>query len=152
MVGMARSRDVTCPAGHPFATRANPRVRLRCPVCREWVLAPPVDDPWRGPPGGPDPGADHPGHAAGVGAEDTQRVPPEDGAEVPGGAGPEVPPRSAGGLRVVKAAKTVTGARRSTPRAATAPPERPTETLTPAQQAGRRGGLAPGIARRMGTR
>lgn len=134
---MAKQREATCPAGHSFTTRANPRVKLRCPECREWVLAPPVPDPWPGP-----------------AAKDTPigRMPPavSDAPEKLAPAGPAREDRPAGGIRVVKAAKTVAGARRSAPRPAVRPTERPPETLTPAQQAGRRGGLAPGILRRMG--
>lgn len=147
---MARQRPVTCACGHEWTTRANPRVRLRCPACGEAVLAPPIEDPWRpsweGGAGadlradGTDtPGADEgteggPAHGAGTG----------DPSSTPTGTPP------AGGVQVSRAAKTTARARRTTPRPAQAPAERPDEALTPHQQAGRRGGLARGTRRRMG--
>lgn len=129
---MARQRDVACASGHAFTTRANPRVRLRCPECRSWVLAPPIEEPW----------SPHWREQEGAGGG-------QPGA-APAGSAPPAEAHPAGGARVSKATATVAGARRTSPRPAQAPAERPDSDLTAAQQAGRRGGLSGGLRARMG--
>ncbi len=127
---MARRREVTCPEGHAWETRANPRVRLRCPECQAYVLAPPIEDPWR--PSWASAEASAEGPAEGNGA-----------AAAPGTPLP-------GGARVSRAQKTVSRARRTSPRPAQRPAERPDADLTEAQRAGRRGGLSSALRARMG--
>lgn len=132
---MARPRAVEC-GDHSFTTRANPRVLVRCPTCSTAHRAPAIDDPWPGPP---------------------RKAPASDVEPTGVDTSPAVTPPAdkPGGVKVTRATKstvagTKTRAKRTSPKPATSPAQRPDDELTPAQQAGRRGGRAPAFLRRVG--
>lgn len=127
---MARAREIACSCGHTWTTKANPRVRVKCPGCGSLLLAPPVTDPWRGP-----------GTTATPAGDEPRRTSSPDPTEAP-----------SGGTAVVHASGTTIKATRTTPKPATARRDVPAEDLTKAQQAGRRGGLSKGTLARMGRR
>lgn len=117
---------MTCTCGQVWPTRANPRVRLVCRSCGAVVLAPPIDDPWQGPGG--------------------SKVPMKGSVAPPAPAGASPPSDRLRGATITRPAATV--AKAAPP---PAPPADPGAARRKAQtEAGRRGGLAPGIRRRLG--
>lgn len=144
---MARERRVAC-GDHGFTTRANPRVRIKCPTCGRPHRAPAIADGWRGPDAGPD---DSSHDVAGAVADLASEV---------------LPPPASTAIRITrathsaarataKATKATKAAKKSSRRPPAGRPPSPPPPLTPSQQAGRRGGKSsastrPAFLRRVG--
>lgn len=122
---MAREREITC-GDHTFTTRANPRVFVRCPACGTGHRAPAIADGWKGPE-----------------AEDGSHEAVGDVADL---VGELLPPPASTVVKITKVAHST--ARRAekaagTRKKATKATKKAAPPPTRAQQAGRRGGLAP---------
>lgn len=129
---MARARDIQCPCGHVWSTKANPRTRVKCPACGDYLLAPAVENPWRGP-----------------APRDTTGAPENPG----GGDGTDSPslgqsPAPATGPAFERVGSPTVADAPAPP----APADKAPPKSTPAQEAGRRGGLSPRTRARMGRR
>lgn len=141
---MARERRVTC-GDHSFTTRANPRVRIKCPTCNTAHRAPAIEDGWKGP--GTE--ADDASHdVAGAVADLASEVLPP-----PASTAIKITRATHSAARATaKATKATKATKKSSRRRPPASPRPPARTAS--QAAGRRGGLAtasrPAFLRRVG--